>query len=215
MAAVHNIPLGVYVPGQSPIHRLTAGIKMLILIVALVAMTVITSIIPAMQGALVGCVFLVACLMCYPLARIPATVARGQLLMPLPMIVFFGALLVWRTGWLSTIATVSTLYATVVLATLLTLTTPVTDMMDALERVLRPLATYGLPVDSIIFAFSLTIRLIPVLFMSAMAIIDAQKARGLTGVGTVMKACGVPLIIRCLLRAKALGEAMISRGVGD
>lgn len=212
--SIHHIPLGVYIPGDSFVHKLGAGTKLLSLIAILVGMNLGISL-PNTIGALGGAGFVLLALLGYLLAQIPRRVALGQLLSPLPLIIFFGLLLAWRSGWQSALASVLTLYASVALATLITLTTQISALMDALARALRPFERFGLPVDTITFSFSLCLRLIPLIFITALEVLEAQKARGITGMLSTIKAFGVPLIVRCLVRTKALGEAMLSRGLGD
>lgn len=212
---IHHVPLGVFVPGTSPIHRLRPGVKLLGLITALLVVNIAVAVTVPRTGCLIGAGFLLLSLAGYLIAKIPGRVARGQLLSPLPLLLFFFALLVWRSGWLPALATLLSVYASVVLATLVTLSTPISGLMDAVERVLKPFERFGLPVEAITFAFSLTIRLIPLIFLTALEVLEAQRARGLTGFANTIKAFGVPLLVRCLVRTKALGEAMLSRGLGD
>jgi biotin transport system permease protein len=53
---------------------------------------------------------------------------------------------------------------------------------------------------------------VPVVAALAVEVRDAQRARGLT---TSLRAFAVPLIIRALRHADALGEALVARGVDD
>ncbi|WP_225723447.1 MULTISPECIES: energy-coupling factor transporter transmembrane protein EcfT [Corynebacterium] len=213
--SAHNVPLGVYVPGDTVLHRARPGHKMLGLILFLVVSTLAIHHSPPVWALACGAAALGLALGGYVLARIPLATACGQLLGPLVLIVPFGALLAWRSGVLAGVVSILGVYSAVVAATLVTLTTTVADMMDALETALRPFARIGLPVDSIVLAFSLTLRLIPLMLGTASEVLEAQRARGLTGPGRALTAFGIPLMVRTLVRAKALGEAMISRGVDD
>ena len=99
-----------------------------------------------------------------------------------------------------------------VAATLLTLTTRVTDLMDTLDRAMAPLARFGVPVETISLAVSLTLRMIPLQVQSVREVLDARRARGAKG---SVAAFGVPLIIRTVRRSRATSDALLARGVGD
>ena len=105
-----------------------------------------------------------------------------------------------------------TIFAAMMAAFLLTLTSTVDAIMESLEDSLRPLARFGLPVETISLAMSLTIRLIPLMFETVYEVLDARKARG---AGFSPLAFGTPVIIRSIRRARAMGEALQARGVGD
>lgn len=195
-----------YIPAESPIHRLPASVKALTVIAVLLLTALLVTTIPA------AAVVLSLTLALYAVARIPWRAALLNLRTPLPVLVILCGLLWWRLGFAIAAHRFLVLYAAVALAILLTLTTRVSDMMDSLERGLRPLEKFGFPVDSVTLALSLTMRLIPLQWDLVNEVLDARKARGASGSPL---AFGVPVIIRSLLRAKTVGDALISRGVGD
>lgn len=203
---MRNIPLGVYVPGQSPVHRLPAGGKFLLLLLFILGSALF---ITTPTGAL-ACLAGVA--LVYLLARIPAAVALGQVLPVLPVLLVLGAFQWWQRGLDLATTTVVVLLAAVAAAALLTLTTTITELMDSLERGLAPLARFGVPVEQITLAISLTIRLIPVQLATVHEVLAARKARG---VGFSVAAFGTPVLVRSIRRARALAEALLARGVGD
>ena len=59
---------------------------------------------------------------------------------------------------------------------------------------------------------ALAIRSVPVVVGLAEQVRDAQRARGLTA---SPRAFAVPLIVRSLRHADALGDALVARGVED
>lgn len=201
-----TLPLGVHVPGRSPIHRLPAGVKFLALVVFILAVAVCArepwQALAAM--ALVALGFLSA--------RIPVRVALGQVLPVLPILLLLGVFQWWQRGWELAAATVIGILATVAAAALLTLTTTITALMDAFERGLRPLGRFGLPVETITLAMAMTIRLIPLQAAAVHEVLEARQARGL---GFSLAALGIPVVIRAIRRARDLGEALMARGVGD
>lgn len=201
-----SLPRSSYIPGDSIVHRLSAGKKTLILMVFLL----LTAVLARTATTAIAAFTIVA--LCYILARLPWRKTVGHLLVPLPILLVLGALMWWRLGFDAALVTFLGVLSSVALAILLTLTTRVTDMLEALEIALEPLARLGLPVESITLAMSLTMRLIPLQAQAIIEVIETRKARG---GGTSILAFGVPLIVRSLLRARAIGEALISRGVGD
>lgn len=201
-----SIPLGVHVPGNTPIHRAPAGVKFAVLpgFIIFISLAVST------PGAALAC--LGGVLVGYAVARIPVTVAIGQIVPVLPVLLLLGAFQWWQRGPELAATTVLVLLASVAAATLLTLTTTIAELMDSLERGLSPLARFGLPVESVTLAVSLTIRLIPVQLATAREVLAARKARG---AGFSITAFGTPLLVRSIRRARLLAEALTARGVGD
>lgn len=198
-------PPASYVATDSPLHRLPASIKAFSLILLLIASTyAITSLIAAVIG-------LSAMVALYRVARIPWRIAMKNITAPLPVILALCALLWWTTGWYPALLRCLSLIIALGLALLLMLCTRVSEMMDSLNSALQPLARWGVPVEAITLAVSLTMRLIPLQLQMLQEVIEARKARG---GGASLRALGVPLVVRTLLRARAVGEALISRGVG-
>lgn len=203
---IRGLPMGVYVPGSTVLHRLNPGIKFLGLIFFILLVAFFADTLPQSTAALI----VVA--LGYGLARVPLRIATGQVLPVLPVLLVLGAFHWWQNDLVSAAAMVIGLTASVAAAALLTLTTTIAELMDALEHGLRPLARLGVPVDTISLAISLTIRLIPLLLQTVHEVLQARKARG---VGGSLTAFGTPVIIRSITRARELGEALMARGVGD
>ena len=80
------------------------------------------------------------------------------------------------------------------------------------EKALAPTARFGVPVEAISLAISLTIRLIPLQFATVGEVLDARKARG---ADFSITAFGAPVMIRSIRRARVIGDALLARGVGD
>lgn len=201
-----NIPLGFYVDADTFIHRLPAWVKFVVLIAFIISTTIFAKTIPVA----VGCA--VVALAVYPLARIPARVAWNQLYPPLYLLVALAALQWWQQDLETAVTTFFSIYAAIVAAVLLTLATKVSEMMESFEKALAPLGKLGLPVENISLAMSLTIRLLPLMLGTVQEVMDARKARG---AGTSLLAFGTPVVIRSIRRARAMGEALQARGVGD
>lgn len=201
-----NIPLGYYVDADTIIHRIPAAVKFLVLIGFILVTSLAVHTLPWASASL----FLPLAL--FPVARIPFRVALGQLVPPLYLLVALAAFQWWQKDLLSAAIMFLAIYAAISAAVLLTLTTKVSEMMDSLDRALAPLGRLGVPVENITLAMSLTIRLLPLMLGTVVEVLDARKARGATA---SLTAFGTPVIIRSIRRARAMGEALQARGVGD
>lgn len=203
---LRELPLGVYIPGNSLIHRTSPTAKFVALLGFIVAVTVLPS------RPWHGLAVLAGVCVLYAVARIPVGTAWRQVAPVLPIMVFFGAFLWWQNGLAAMLTTVFGLLATLMAASLLTLTTTIEELLEALEANLAPLGRLGVPVDTISLAIALTIRQIPVLFNTANESLDARKARGAS---VSLLAFGTPLVIRSIRRAQLTGEALMARGAVD
>lgn len=200
---IRELPLGVYVPGNTWLHRMGAALKFLLLVAFIVLVTALPTQPWHSMAALVSVLVL------YAWARIPARVAWRQLVPLLPVLLFLGVFMVWQNGVQSALTLLIGLLATIAAANLLTLTTPVEELLAALDRALAPLGRTG---ELISLTIALTIRLIPLTLATANEVLDARKARG---AGFSVTAFGIPLVIRSVRRAKMMGEALMARGAVD
>lgn len=200
------IPLSVYVPSGSVIHRIPSGIKLVTLIAFVLGVTIFA------RTPLAAGVALAVASLGYLIARIPVRTALWQMFGAVPLLLFLAIFQGFSVSWSRAAVLFMTLLACVVAATLLTLTTRVTDLMDTLDRAMAPLARFGVPVETISLAVSLTLRMIPLQVQSVREVLDARRARGAKG---SVAAFGVPLIIRTVRRSRATSDALLARGVGD
>ncbi|SDR94884.1 energy-coupling factor transporter transmembrane component T family protein [Corynebacterium timonense] len=203
---IREVPLGVYVPGTTLLHRASPAAKFLALIVFIVAVTILPSQPWHTAAALAAVMFL------YGLARIPWRIALRQFAPVLPLLLILGLYLWWQNGAHSAATTTLGLVATLAAANLFTLTTGMEELLEALEKTLAPLDRVGVPVETISLAIALTIRLIPLMFATVGEVLDARKARG---AGFSLAAFGTPVVIRSIKRARDIGEALMARGAAD
>ncbi|MFV8394397.1 energy-coupling factor transporter transmembrane component T family protein [Corynebacterium hindlerae] len=200
------VPLGTYVPGTTVLHRIRPSWKLSFLVVFVIGTSMLVDTVP---GALVTlCVPLIG----YVVARVPIRIAWQQLWPAAPVLLALFAFQWWQLGLTRATVIVLVIYAAIAAATLLTLTTQISEMMDSLERGLAPTRRFGVPVDTIVLAISLTIRLIPLQLATVSEVLDARKARG---VDFSIQALGTPVLIRSIKRARNIGDALVARGVGD
>ncbi len=203
---IRELPMGVYVPGTTLIHRASPALKFAALLLFIVLITVLPTEFwhPLAAAAGVGAL--------YAVARIPFGTAMRQVLPILPFMAFIGVFLWWQNGLEKMLITVFGLIASLMAASLFTLTTTIEDLMEALETNMAPLERIGVPVDTISLAIALTIRQIPILLGTANESLDARKARG---ADLSLLAFGTPLVIRSVRHAQLTGEALMARGAVD
>lgn len=198
-------PLGLYVPGDSVLHRLSPGAKLLGLVAAAVVSHWLST--PARVGAAVALVVLL-----FAAARIPARVALDQLRALLLLVVVLGAFQWIVAGPGTAVVVVGVLAVLIALASLVTLTTRTSDLLETVVRACGPLRRTGVDPERIGLMLALGIRSVSVVTGLAGEIREAQLARGVRpGVRTF----AVPLLVRSLRHADALGEALVARGVDD
>ncbi len=197
--------LGLYLPGTSPVHRAPAGLKLAVL-VAVGAVSFLLDTVGQVGTALA----LVA------LGYRSAGVSVGGLLRQarplLWLLVAVGGFHLLVNGWARALVVTGVILVLVLLAGLVTLTTRTTDLVDTLVRALAPLRRVGVDPQRVGLLLALSIRSVPVVVGIAEEVRDAQRARGLHG---SPRAYAVPLVIRSLRHADALGEALVARGVDD
>lgn len=197
--------LGLYHPGSSVLHRISAGWKLAGMLVAIVAVVLLRPWWPLAIAA-------AAVALCYGAARIPPRIAWEQLRPLKYLIPMLAALQLWLADWQTAVTVCGTIVLAVAIAALVTLTTRVSEMLDALLPMLQPLRRLGVDPDRIALLLAVTIRCIPLIAGIVATVTEARKARGL---GFSVVALGAPVVIRSLRAADALGEALAARGADD
>ncbi|CAG7597848.1 MULTISPECIES: energy-coupling factor transporter transmembrane component T family protein [Rhodococcus] len=198
--------IGLYRPGDSLLHRMPAGLKLLLLIASIVTATVFVRT-PLEVGVVVLAVGLL-----FAVASIPWRVAVAQLRPVVWMLLIIAVFQVLITSPARAVVVCGVLLISVALAALVTLTTRVTDMLDTVSRALGPLRRFGVDPDRIGLLLALAIRCIPLLTGIVQEVAQARKARGLQW---SMTALATPVLVRALRTADAMGDALVARGVDD
>ncbi len=195
--------LGLYVPGCSPIHRIPAGVKLLVLVLVGVSSLFI-------RGPVAITVALAIALVLYLVAGLGLRLALRQVWPLKWILLFIAAFQWWARGWSSAVDVIGVIVLLVLLAALVTLTTRTTALVDTLITVCRPLRIVGVQPERIGLALALGIRAVPIVAGFSAQIRDAQRARGLT---SSPRAFAAPLIVKSLRHADALGEGLAARGL--
>jgi biotin transport system permease protein len=196
---------GAYVPGNSLLHRLPAGAKLLGLAASCTVLLLLRSPVSMAVAAVV-----VALL--FAVSGVGAAPSWAQIR---PIRWFAAALFAMQMLFAdlpTAISSTARVVLAVALAGLVTLTTRTSAMMTFLERCLSPARLLGLDPFRLSLLLSLTIRSIPVIAGLATQVREAQRARG---VERSVRAFAVPLVVGALRHADALGEALSARGLDD
>ena len=197
--------VGSYLPGNSPVHRAPAGLKLALLAAGLLALGVFRTPLTVALGALLALATGLA-------TRLGPAVLWAQVRPVLLVAVIVGALQVWLAGPVQAAVVVGWLLVAVLAAGLVTVTTPLTDLLDAVVAVTRPLRRRGVDPERVALVRALAGRSVPGVAGLAR---DVQEARLARGAGRSVRAFAVPLVIRTVRYADRLGEALAARGVDD
>ncbi len=196
---------GLHQPGDTILHRLPVGVKVLGLAGLSLAIVVV-------RDVRLAVAFLAVTLALAALARVPVRsvwrAARGVLLIA----AVASALQWWWYGGEKAAETFLDLLSLGLAALSLTATTEVNEMVDALSRWARPLGFVGIDPDRVALTVALTIGALPGTIAIARETRDAARARGLE---RSPRAYLSPLVIRVVARAHESGDALHARGIGD
>jgi energy-coupling factor transporter transmembrane protein EcfT len=226
MTTASDLHLLRHVPGDSPIHRMWAGTKLLV--VAAIGVAVVAN--PSWQGQGVVAVLLAAAVLVsrVPLTAAPrvpkwfglllafgafiAVTAGGKPEVHTPvMTIGFGGLIDWLR--FTTLAVLVLGFAVV-----LGWTTHLADLGPALTRLLAPLRVVRFPVDELVAAVSLTVRCLPLLVDEMRTLYAVRRLRH-PEVPTTLREEVVNLhdllvgaLVSALRRARELADAIEGRG---
>jgi biotin transport system permease protein len=196
--------IGLYLPGRSPVHRAPAVFKLLVLAVAMVLVGLVQE--PWLLGAAA-----LATIGLYALARVPFGAAWRQVSPVLWLLVVAVPLQAVFAGWTVAALMAGRLLVAVALAALFTLTTTVTAVLGAFATLLRPFRRW-VDADRVGLLVALMIRCIPLVAEIVAEVVEARRARGVQG---SLRALAVPVVVRSLYAADAIGEALAARGMDD
>lgn len=198
-------PVGLYEPGSSPLHRLPAGAKLLALGATLTALVIASSPIAVAIGAATTSLL-------YAWSGVGWRVTLAQVW---PLRWFAAVLLAvqwWLAGPEQAVVSVGGLVVAVALAGLVTVTTRVSAMTSAFATAMRPLSVVGVDPERVALVLALGVRAVPLVAGLAAEVREAHRARGLR---LDPRTYGVPLVVRTLRQADAVGEALAARGLDD
>lgn len=227
---IKDITLGQYFPGESPLHKIDARIKILMSFIAIACTFA--------SGNFLSLLFVLLCLVILILMSgiSPLTILKG--IKPVMFILLFTTvfqIFFTRTGKIlfewqfiriysdGIIYSMKMFLRIVMLissaSVLLTYTTSPIVLTDGIEGLLSPLKKLKVPVHDFALMMSIALRFIPTLTEETDKIMSAQRARGASfSDGSLMKRARalvsvfVPLLVSAIRRADELSTAMICRG---
>ncbi|WP_300080360.1 energy-coupling factor transporter transmembrane protein EcfT [Propioniciclava sp.] len=198
--------LGLYQPGTSLLHRLPPGVKLL----ALLAVGMVSVV--AQRWWFVVLALVAATVVVYLAAGFSVGLWWRQIRPMWLILALTAAMHVWASGWERAVAITGMIVVLVSLAALVTLTSPTASLVDAVVRASGWLRRFGVDPERVGIFLLVGIRCVPLVAGLAAQVREAQIARrATTSVGAFL----VPLIVRALREADALGEALVARGVDD
>ena len=227
---------GLYVPGDSPVHRLDPRVKMGAVLLLMMVPFALPNLEPGRGDGFWGhlllsaFVALISVVSRVPLLALLRTLRNlfwigffmfflyifttpGQ-----PLVAWGGITATWE-GLLAAGAQIYRLCLLVVMASLLTFTTSPVQLSHGLEALLAPLEGLRLPVRELAMVLTIALRFVPTLFEEIEKIAKAQRARGVDfrSGGPLRRARNlvpvfVPIFISAFRRANDLATAMDARG---
>lgn len=204
MSAAHQMLLGHYLPGSSPVHRAPLPAKYLV--VLLVGAAVLAWRIPAVG---VGALLLGVALFALAGPRVLRAWAA-----PLRQLWWIFAILAIYQSILNTplfaLTMVSGMLAVIQCGRLVLLTTTQAALLDGLERAAAPLRLVGANPATIALAVALMLRSIPAIATSVQDLSDAAKARG---TGRNPATLAGPAVINTVAYAQRTADALAARGI--
>lgn len=199
--------ISLYRPGSGFLHRAPAGVKLALLAVIALGL----SFVPATSGAVLPIAGVVLAVSVLFLLGGFGVRALGEAWWRLRwLVLILGVALVVFVSVTAAAVNTGRIVALLLLAELVTRSTSTSALMAVIRRLLLPLRPLGVNADAVALVLSLTITMAPVVGSFVRAVREAQEARGVR-LGPRM---AVPLLVRTLRHADAVGEALAARGLG-
>jgi biotin transport system permease protein len=196
------VSISLYLPGNTFMHRLPAGVKMLALLVAGVGLFVFSNLVFAGAAAVIAALLLAS--VRPPLEQVRRQLGGAAIILAV-VFVTTGLFESWHVAVVSMLR----LLALLLFALAVTLTTRTSALLDTCEAALRPLDRLRIVNTAYLsLAVPLTLRFIPELSKHYAEIREAQAARGLQANPVALV---VPLIVRTLRSADDVAAAIDAR----
>ena len=224
---IRDITLGQYYQTESVIHKLDPRVKLMATICFIISLFVVKS----WVGYVVAAVFLAVMI---KLSNVPfkymikgmraivfillITVVFNLFLTPGEVLVSVWKLTITREGLELAVMMAVRLSFLIIGSSVMTLTTTPNSLTDGMEKLMKPLKLFKVPVHEVAMMMSIALRFIPILLEETDKIMKAQIARGADfESGNIFKRAKalvpllVPLFISAFRRANDLAMAMEAR----
>jgi len=194
---------GLYVPGKSYFHKMSAKWKLCnLFLLGVILITVDHMFALSFFCVSVAIIFIL----------VPQLGLRSLWMITRQVIIWMVFIFIAQAifiDYISAMNTVLRLIILVWLASLITFTTRFSDMVDTISNSFGFLNKVGFSSERLGFLIVLTIRLIPIIMSVFKETREVQKARGLSYFECLAL---VPILIRLIKNADILSEALVVRG---
>lgn len=224
---LRDITLGQYYQTDSIIHRLDPRVKLVSTMIFIISLFTVKNFL----GYIAAAVFLIVII---KLSKVPfkymikgmkaimflliITVAFNLFLTPGDSLISFWKINITKEGLSTAVRMAIRLSFLIIGSSVMTLTTTPNNLTDGMEKLLKPLKIFKLPVHEVSMMMSIALRFIPILLEETDKIMKAQIARGADfESGNLIKRAKslvpllVPLFISAFRRANDLAMAMEAR----
>ena len=226
-----DITIGQYLPGNSPVHKIDARVKIILSLIYIAALFIIKE--PVSYAVFAAYTVTLIMISGIPLkyilkglkpmlwifiltAVLNLLMTPGEPLISVPL--YKISLRITKEGVSTAVLLVLRLVFLIAGSSILTLTTSPLQLTDAIEGLLNPLKKIKVPVHETAMMMTIAIRFIPTLSEEADKIMKAQKARGADfETGNILQRAKamipvlVPLFVSAFRRADELAAAMEAR----
>lgn len=224
---LRDITLGQYYQTDSVIHRLDPRVKLAFTMIYIISLFIM----PNTMGYMIAAVFLALII---KLSKVPfrymvkgmkaimlllmITIVFNLFLTPGEPLITIWKFIITREGLKTAVFMAVRLTFLIIGSSVMTLTTTPNNLTDGMEKMLKPLGVFKVPVHEVAMMMSIALRFIPILLEETDKIMKAQIARGadFESGNLVKKAKAlvpllVPLFISAFRRANDLAMAMEAR----
>lgn len=224
---ISDITIGQYFPGNSPVHKMDARMKIILTLFLIVSIFLCNNIVSL--ALVIICSFVLVFVAKIPIKTVLKSIKPLTIIIILTTIlnlfygtgeplVRLGRLKITLDGIETAVFMAIRIITLVVISSLLTYTTSPTELTDALERLFKPLKIFKIDVHSIAMTMTIALRFIPTLIEEIEKIMAAQKSRGadMDSGGLIHRAKAlipvlIPLFVSSFRRANDLAYAMECR----
>ena len=224
---IRDITIGQFYPTESIVHKLDPRVKLFGTVLYIISLFIAKN--PAVY--LLGVVFLFACI---HISKVPVkyilkglrsillilflSVGLNMFFVDGEVLVKFGIFKITYEGIIQAVYMAIRLVLLIMGSSLMTLTTTPNSLTDGLEKSLRVLRVFKVPVHEIAMMMSIALRFIPILIEETNKIMNAQAARGadfenknlFKRIKSLVPIL-VPLFVSAIRRAGELATAMEAR----